>query len=139
MSDESMETPPSSIGGGTESAVLRNFDVSRSRSSTPVPPYAAPTAADVARKVNNKRRRDDDFDPASFKRRAVSPGMSVQSSPVLPQSPVLNNDKTWGHPPAKTNGHGDRSNSGGSVSGTKRVGLQGMTETHDSLMNMSIE
>ena len=100
-----------------------------------------PTAADVVRKVNKKRRRDDDFDPASFKRRAVSPGMSVQSSPVLPQSPVLSSDKSWGHPPPKANGHGhsDRSNSGGSVSGTKRIGLQGMVETNDSLMNMSID
>lgn len=140
MSDENMETPPSSVGGGVEGAGLR-----RSRSSTPMPAYAAPTAGDVARKVNNKRRRDDDFDPASFKRRAVSPGLSVQSSPVLPQSPIMNSDKSWGHPPPKTSGHGhvDRNNSGGNGTGngtgTKRVGMQGMVETNDSLMNMSID
>jgi hypothetical protein len=141
MSDENMETPPSSIGVGTDSGALKNFEGPRSRSSTPMPSYAAPTAADAVRKVNNKRRRDDGFDPASFKRRAVSPGMSVQSSPVLPQSPILSSEKSWGHPPPKTNGHGhtDRSNSGGSVNGTKRVGLQGMVETNDSLMNMSID
>ena len=141
MSDENMETPPSSVGGGIESGNPKQIEGSRSRSSTPMPAYAAPTAADVVRKVNKKRRRDDDFDPASFKRRAVSPGMSVQSSPILPQSPGLNSDKSWGHPPPKTNGHGhtDRSNSGGSVNGTKRVGLQGMVETNDSLMNMSID
>ena len=141
MSDENMETPPSSLGAGIESGAPKNFEGSRSRSSTPMPPYAAPTAADVVRKVNNKRRRDDDFDPASFKRRAVSPGMSVQSSPILPQSPVLSSDKSWGHPPPKANGHGhaDRSNSGGSSNGTKRVGLLGMVETNDSLMNMSID
>lgn len=141
MSDENLETPPSSIGAGVESAALKNLGGSRSRSSTPVASYAAPTTADVVRKVNNKRRRDDDFDPASFKRRAVSPGMSVQSSPILPQSPVLSTEKSWGHPPPKANGHGhaDRSNSGGSINGTKRVGLQGMVETNDSLMNMSID
>ena len=137
MSDENIETPPSSVGGGADNTVLKNVEASRSRSSTPMP---APTAGDVARKVNNKRRRDDDFDPAAFKRRAVSPGLSVQSSPVLPQSPILTSDRSWGHPPPKTNGHGnvDRSNSGSST-GTKRVGLQGMVETNDSLMNMSIE
>jgi hypothetical protein len=141
MSDENMETPPSSIGAGIENVALKNFEGSGSRSSTPMPSYAAPTAADVVRKVNNKRRRDDDFDPASFKRRAVSPGMSVQSSPVLPQSPILSSEKSWGHPPPKANGHGhaDRSNSTGSLNGTKRVGLQGMVETNDSLMNMSID
>jgi hypothetical protein len=141
MSDENIETPPSSIGGGIESGAVKHFEGSRSRSSTPMPSYAAPTAADVVRKVNNKRRRDDDFDPASFKRRAVSPGMSVQSSPILPQSPVLSSEKSWGHPPPKANGHGhaDRSNSGGSINGTKRVGLLGMVETNDSLMNMSID
>ena len=141
MSDENMDTPPSSVGPGVKGRVSKPLEGSRSRSSTPMPSYAAPTAADVVRKVNNKRRRDDDFDPASFKRRAVSPGMSVQSSPILPQSPGLNSDKSWGHPPPKANGHGhsDRSNSGSSGHGTKRVGLHGMVETNDSLMNMSID
>jgi hypothetical protein len=141
MSDENMETPSSTVGAGMENVALKNIEGSDSRSSTPMPSYAAPTAADVVRKVNNKRRRDDDFDPASFKRRAVSPGMSVQSSPILPQSPVLSSEKSWGHPPPKANGHThtDRSNSGGSVNGTKRVGFQGMVETNDSLMNMSID
>ena len=120
-----------------------------SRSSTPLAnnatngPPAPPTAAEVSRKVNNKRRREDDFDPDSFKRRAVSPGLSVQSSPVLTGSPVLDG-KAWGRPPSsKANGqqqHNDRSNSAGSSGGgIKRVGFQGMTETHDGLMNMSIE
>lgn len=127
---------------------------SRSRSTTPLASAAAaqamanvlgnggqaPTAGDIARKVNNKRRRDDDFDLASFKRRAVSPGMSAQSSPIVPQSPVLNVDKSWGRPPPKS--HADRSNSGGSTTtngNTKRVGLQGMTEASDGFMSMSID
>jgi hypothetical protein len=141
ISDDNMETPPSSVVPGGENGSSKLVEGLGSRSSTPIPSYAPPTAADVARKVNNKRRRDDDFDPASFKRRAVSPGMSVQSSPILPQSPVLSSDKSWGHPPPKANGHGhgDRSNSAGSVNGAKRVSLQGMVETNDSLMNMSID
>lgn len=115
---------------------------SRSRSSTPLA-CNAPTAGEAARKANNRKRgRDDDLDPSSFKRRAVSPGMSVQSSPVLPQSPGFNGDKAWGQmPPPKTSN--ERSNSGGGGGGggssNKRVGLQGMVETNDGLMNMSIE
>jgi hypothetical protein len=138
LSDETVETPGSSIISTTENPALMHLSKSRSRSRSTTPLASAPpTAGDVARKVNNKRRRDDDFDPGSFKRRAVSPGMSVQSSPIPPPSPVLNNERSWGRPPPK---HSDRSNSGGSVSnGMKRVGLQGMTETNDSLMNMSID
>jgi hypothetical protein len=109
---------------------------SRSRSSTPLASTAL-TAGEAARKANNRKRgRDDDLDPSSFKRRAVSPGMSVQSSPVLPQSPGFNGDKTWGQMPPPKAGC-ERSNSGGGSN--KRVGLQGMVETNDSLMNMSIE
>jgi hypothetical protein len=111
---------------------------SRSRSSTPLASFA-PTAGEAARKANNRKRgRDDDLDPASFKRRAVSPGMSVQSSPVLQHSPGFNGDKAWGQmPPPKTGN--ERSNSGGGGGPNKRVGLQGMVETNDGLMNMSIE
>ena len=141
LNDESMEIPSSTNAAPTGNPALKGLGA-RSHSSTPMPSIGPSTAADFTRKLSNKRRRDDDFDPASFKRRAVSPGVSVQSSPVLPQSPVFNDNKSWGHPPAKTNGHVDRSNSGGSLSGNgghKRVGLQGMTETHDGLMNMSIE
>jgi hypothetical protein len=111
---------------------------SRSRSSTPLASNA-PTAGEAARKANNRKRgRDDDLEPSSFKRRAVSPGMSVQSSPVLPQSPSFNGDKAWGQMPPPKSGN-ERSNSGGGANSNKRVGLQGMVETNDSLMNMSIE
>ena len=139
LSDEMTDTQGSSMLTSDHPA-LRNINGSRSRSTTPLANYGAPTAGDVARRVNNKRRRDDDFDPAFTKRRAVSPGMSVQSSPVLPQSPVMNSDKAWGKPPpSRNNGNGERSNSGSSISGTKRVGLQGMTETNDAIMSMSID
>lgn len=110
---------------------------SRSRSSTPLASHA-PTAGEAARKANNRKRgRDDDLDPSSFKRRAVSPGMSVQSSPVLSQSPSSNGDKAWGQMPPPKAGP-ERSNSGGGCS-NKRIGLQGMVETNDGIMNMSIE
>ena len=146
MSDENMslETVASSL----ENPSLASLQRSRSRSTTPLAAYPQPTAGDVARKVNNKRRRDDDFDPASFKRRAVSPGMSVASSPVLPQSPIMSSEKSWGLPPPivapKANGHENvRSNSGGSTvsngNGMKRVGMQGMMETNDAIMAMSID
>lgn len=95
--------------------------------------------------------RDDDFDPNYFKRRAVSPGLSLQNSPILPQSPLQRDSGWWGTP--KSNREvpsvqiaGERissNGSAGSVNGTpgptKRVGLQGLTDTHDGLMNMSIE
>jgi hypothetical protein len=138
ISDEINDTPGSPLMT-SEHPVLRYFNRSRSRSTTPLANHNAPTAGDVARRVNNKRRRDDDFDPACSKRRAVSPGMSVQSSPVLSQSPVMTNEKAWGKPPPKNNGTGERSNSGGSTSGMKKVGLQGMTETNEGLMSMSID
>ncbi|EKG12830.1 hypothetical protein MPH_10073 [Macrophomina phaseolina MS6] len=129
-----------------------NKDDSMSRGSTPQP-MVPPTAAEGLKK---KRRRDDDFDVNSIKRRAVSPGLSVTNSPVLSQSPqqkegVWATNKTSressitsGAPPG---GHasGERSNSGGSTMsvtpslGPKRVGLQGMTDTNDGLMKMSIE
>lgn len=128
---------------------------SRSRSSTPLASTSShgPTAGEAARKANNRKRgRDDDLDPSSFKRRAVSPGMSVQSSPVLAQSPGFNGDKAWGQMPPPNKTGNERSNSGGGGGGggggcggggggnsNKRVGLLGMVETNDSLMNMSIE
>jgi hypothetical protein len=98
-----------------------------------------------------KRRRDDDFDIATVKRRAVSPGMSTQNSPVLAQSPQYRDQNgIWGQPPEKKNSqgaHSDTSQSShqasssrtGSASGPgKKLGLQGMVDTNDGLMKMSI-
>lgn len=95
--------------------------------------------------------RDDDFDPNFFKRRAVSPGLSLQNSPILPQSPLQRDGGWWGTPKSNrevpsVHVSGDRvssTGSNGSMNGpggpSKRVGLQGMNDTHDGLMNMSIE
>lgn len=133
-----------------------NGSMPLSRSSTPQPP-PPPSAAEGIRK-NNKRRRDDDLDGMSMKRRAVSPGMSVQNSPILSQSPSQR-ENLWGQPHSQSqakisregsvSGHaaGERSNSSGSQASVipafgpmgKRIGLQGMTDTNDGLMKMSIE
>lgn len=131
LSDETMDTI-------NDNPTLQHLHRSRSRSTTPLASNG-PSAEEVTWKVNKKRRRDDGLDSSSFKRRAVSPGMSVQSSPVLSQSPVLNGSKDWGKPPPKMN-HSERSNSGSSLnSGVKRVGLQGISDAHESFMSMSID
>lgn len=114
-----------------------------------------PSAAEITRRINNKRRRDDDFDPTSIKRRAVSPSISVHNSPIV-QSPMQRDVMPWGSRPGSTGG--DRGSSGqsesGSLGGTPanpphgstgqvnrkgRVGLQGMVDTNDGIMRMSIE
>ena len=104
-----------------------------------------PSPAEVSRKVN-KRRRDEDFDIGSIKRRAVSPAMSAQSSPTVGQSSGSNSVNSWGpnkfHRDGSVGSAEDKSGNNGQVtpgSGPKRVGLQGMTDTHDGLMKMSIE
>lgn len=108
------------------------------------------SAADGLRKVN-KRRRDDDLDMQSIKRRAVSPGLSVGNSPILSQSPSQRSDSLWGQPrhgrsdSASGNAGGERSNSNGSLSqqtpllGPKRIGLQGITDMQGMAEKMSIE
>lgn len=120
-----------------------------SRASTPGP-MNPPTAAEAIKK-SNKRRRDDDFDEASIKRRAVSPGVSVHNSPIISQSPAQRENALWGTATkagreASVSGPStsERSNSGGSMSmtptlGPKRIGLQGMVDTSDGFMKMSIE
>lgn len=144
--DMSMDTPLPSVQSSTpQHTIAKPPQSSDSRSTTPQP---LSTAADPHKK-GNKRFRDDDFDPHYFKRRAVSPGLSLQSSPVLPQSPQ---GGWWGLPSRNSRESpsiqvlgervcsGGSSSSAGAPSGTsKRVGIQGMNDTHDGLMNMSIE
>lgn len=122
-----------------------------SRASTPQSQSMNPPTAVDGLKKSNKRRRDDDFDEHSLKRRAVSPGLSVHNSPVISQSPSQRDGNLWGSATKASRetsisgqSNGERSNSGGSMSmtptlGPKRVGLQGMTDTSDGLMKMSIE
>ena len=144
--DMSMDTPLSSVQSSTPQQIITKLvHASNSQFSTPQPVVSL---IDPPRK-GNKRIRDDDFDPHYLKRRAVSPGLSLQSSPVLPQSP----QGGWWGPPARNAREspnvqliGERVCSGGSsgsastTSGApKRVGMQGMNDTNDGLMNMSIE
>ena len=109
--------------------------------------HPPPSVADVTRRLT-KRRRDDDLDPVSFKRRAVSPGLSVQGSPIM-QSPMQH--APWGSRPG-SNGNtggekggtpGSEGSNGGNV-GDKarakgRVGYQGMVDTNDGITRLSIE
>jgi hypothetical protein len=147
--DMSMDSPTISSSHNAFAPDQSNGMGWTSRASTPGPMYP-PTAADGLKK-SNKRRRDDEFDETSLKRRAVSPGVSVHNSPIISQSPAQRDGTSWGST-AKTgretsiSGHstGERSNSGGSMSmtptlGPKRVGLMGMENTSDGLMKMSIE
>ncbi len=143
--DVNMDTPVSTT---PQQSQTRAHQSNNSQFSTPQPLTAA---ADSNRKCN-KRMRDDDFDPNFFKRRAVSPGMSLQNSPILPQSPSQREAGWWGLQPKSSretpNVHviGERVGNGGSNSSTngstgpaKRIGFQGMNDTNDGLMNMSIE
>jgi len=150
VSDEMMmDTPLSSMPSinPQQPSLAHLSSSSRSRSSTPQPTLVA---ADVSTRIHlGKRRRDDDLDPNMFKRRAVSPGVSLQNSPVLPPSPAQRDTGWWAMKSNRENstGHvaGDRVNSGTSSNGSsnlgppKRVGFQGMSDTNDGLMNMSIE
>jgi hypothetical protein len=135
--DISMDMTPSTTIG----SVADSFKP-RSRSSTPH--AGIPSIGEICR----KRRRDDDFDPNLFKRRAVSPSVSAQSSPVMTHSHNVSDagPNIWGPPPKPGLGapfsertsidSGTRTTPHG---GTKRVGLQGMTEASDGFMNMSID
>lgn len=142
--NETIIARPSSVS--TDMPDIKPSTEASSNFSTP----NLPSAAEMTRKINNKRRRDEDFDPASIKRRAVSPGMSVHSSPVTGQSPVSNTGSWPTAVPPKphresTGGASsadERSQSVGAMTphlGPKRVGFQGMTDTNDGLMKMSID
>jgi hypothetical protein len=127
----SISIPPSSLivppAGSTSDS--QGFSPPRLATPQPIP---VPTAAEITRRLNNKRRRDDDFDPSSFKRRAVSPALSVHNSPVM-QSPLQRD--SWGTR-ASNSGEAIKTGPNG---GPKRVGFQGMVDTNDGLMKMSIE
>ncbi|KAL3469692.1 hypothetical protein BJX99DRAFT_251778 [Aspergillus californicus] len=143
--DIAMDMTPSTTFGSNAPEFIKPGDRPISRSSTPLPSQPG-----MISELRKKRRREDDFDPNLFKRRAVSPSMSAQSSPSMPHSPaVVNNEPNiWGPPPKTNVGplFNDRNENGARNTPTtphtgtlKRVGLQGMTETSDGFMNMSID
>lgn len=162
--DINMDSPltGANLFGPGPALAMIGADSDSQRSDTPLAsgsaagsqgPRIPPTAEEITRRINNKRRRDEDFDPISFKRRAVSPGMSVHNSPIM-QSPLQRDMAPWGSRPGSNHG-GDKasgtpsdngSSAGGATSGPRpingakvRVGFQGMVDTNDGLMRMSIE
>ncbi|KAI1369898.1 hypothetical protein F5Y08DRAFT_291669 [Xylaria arbuscula] len=165
--DINMDSPSMSAGSGNTglfgpSTGFHSHGSDSQKSETPQPTASAtpsqtgsipPTAAEITRRINSKRRREDDFDPHIFKRRAVSPGMSVHNSPIM-QSPLQRDNMPWGSRPGSNHGGekasgtpSENGSSGGSnnngarpIAGAKgRVGFQGMSDTNDGLMRMSIE
>jgi hypothetical protein len=166
--DITMDSPltgTSNLFGPGPALAMIGADSDSQRSDTPLAsgsaagsqgPRVPPTAEEITRRINNKRRRDEDFDSVSFKRRAVSPGMSVHNSPIM-QSPLQRDMAPWGSRPGSNHGGdkasgtpSDNGSSGGTNSGATsgprpingakgRVGFQGMVDTNDGLMRMSIE
>lgn len=164
MDDMTMDSPSTNSNPSGANGFIFPMTTTSSETHTPqpssLPPlaeHAPPSAAEIARRFNmGKRRRDDDLDfvdAGNFKRRAVSPGMSVANSPIM-QSPMQY--APWGPRP----GSGDKSGSGsGGGSGTGppsesggdkrpgaaatthkgRVGFQGMIDTNDGITRLSIE
>jgi hypothetical protein len=137
-----MDTPASSTMLNTMQNPQFAQALSRSRPSTPQPP---PVGQEVTSKLG-KRRRDDDLDPYIFKRRAVSPGVSHQNSPVLPSSPAQQESslsRSKGRDFPNNHVQGERTNNGNTTVNNsngigKRVGMRGMNDTKNGLMNMSI-
>lgn len=147
--DERMRTPPPPFPQRTNSTISEDVSMETITSqalslqhltSTSSPSRASTPQPIEMRKTLGKRRRDDDLDPTVFKRRAVSPGLSHQNSPILPPSPATR-DGSWGRQ-AKIHRESSVSSSGTPVvlgKRASRVGMQGMSDTNDGLMNMSIE
>ncbi|KAL3455413.1 hypothetical protein BJX64DRAFT_282096 [Aspergillus heterothallicus] len=143
--DMAMDMTPLTTFGSHHNEFVKPGERPASRSSTPLPGQPG-----MISELRKKRRREDDFDPNLFKRRAVSPSMSAQSSPIMPNSPATfdNGPSIWGPPSKSAAGplfndrteNGARNGPGTPHTGTlKRVGMQGMNEANDGFMNMSIE
>ncbi|WEW58674.1 hypothetical protein PRK78_004142 [Emydomyces testavorans] len=98
-------------------------------------------ASELSQRLTKRRRVDDlDLDLASFKRRAVSPGTSAQSSPSQTQAFSFSESSQSGQlSKAKLGPTSTQSTSSGHSQPVKRVGLQGMNETNEGFMNMSID
>lgn len=167
LDDMNMDSPFANTGpGGSNGGFMFPMNTTPSSGNdTPQPSGSSsmptteqplpPSVADVTRRLT-KRRRDDDLDPVSFKRRAVSPGMSVQGSPIM-QSPMQH--APWGSRPgsnggdrggrndtpnSETSGSGNGNGNSNGGSGDKarakgRIGFQGMVDTNDGITRLSIE
>ncbi|PBP20950.1 hypothetical protein BUE80_DR008252, partial [Diplocarpon rosae] len=92
-------------------------------------PSLGPTAQDSLEGIP-----EDDIMADISQGLSISPGMSVHNSPIL-QSPMQREHQPWGSRPSSKGEAGKL----GAVGGPKRVGFQGMVDTNDGLMKMSIE
>ncbi|KAK2786691.1 hypothetical protein FQN52_007699 [Onygenales sp. PD_12] len=126
--DAMMQTPPSGFN-----------PLGDPHSQTSTPQVGPSRVAAEASRKNNKRRRDEMMDVNAFKRRAVSPGMSLQNSPVASQSNSFKESGRIGQQSKATSTPTTRGEPGSTNGHPKRIGLQGMNETNDGLMNMSID
>lgn len=120
--------PPPLHGGANQNPNNSNSNSQTGPANTMMMMGVPPTAAEITRRINSKRRRDDDLDPVSIKRRAVSPGMSVHNSPVM-QSPLQRDMAPWGGGAAAAAGGsrpgsvgGDSTGGGGGGGGAGRSG-----------------
>ncbi|EPE02990.1 hypothetical protein F503_08867 [Ophiostoma piceae UAMH 11346] len=87
----------SSAGQSQAGSQTQSQPVGPGSGNNGLPSGQLPSAAEITRRINSKRRRDDDsdLDPMSFKRRAVSPSISVHNSPIM-QSPLQRDVLSWG-------------------------------------------
>jgi hypothetical protein len=142
--DTPSHQPSGAVFPGSASSATAGYVTAASSGGMGMPP----SAAEITRRINSKRRRDDDFDPVSFKRRAVSPGMSVHNSPIM-QSPLQRDVAPWGSRPGSVGGDTTGKSGAPSESGSQgsraagaakgRVGFQGMIDTNDGITKLSIE
>nr|KMM65103.1 hypothetical protein CPAG_01455 [Coccidioides posadasii RMSCC 3488] len=147
--DDRYQTPPPSIYKTKDSV---GDTVMQTPPGHPTPSFVQPrpfgpqavlsqAATDLSQRLSKRRRVDDlDLDLASFKRRAVSPGTSTQSSPSQSQAFSFPESSQSGHlSKAKICPTSTQSTSSGHSQTVKRVGLQGMSEANEGFMNMTID
>jgi hypothetical protein len=135
--DIAMDSPADSTVLRSASVISMNEPSAASETDTQNSTYPS---QDALRRPFGKRRRDDDFDMQSFKRRAVSPSMSVHGGSPIVGSPVASAAARNQTLP-KDGAPLEKSTSGGNSNGTapRRIGLQGMVDTNEGIMRMSIE
>lgn len=151
--DMTMDSPSALTPISTQSVhalFQEHLKSSTSSDSSAQQPVPQPSTEDISLRIRRKRGRDDDLDPTSLKRRAVSPSVSVQNSPVLTESPSFRDGGWWGlstggrDGPSAANGRyggAERTNSVASSasSSMKRVCFHGMNDAHEGINKMSIE
>ncbi|KAI1960753.1 hypothetical protein LOZ58_003826 [Ophidiomyces ophidiicola] len=154
--DRRYQTPPPSTYNprlaSSETSIIKNppgIETSCSSEADPIliqrrsltpQTVLSQAASELSQRLNKRRRVDDlDLDLASFKRRAVSPGTSTQSSPSQTLAfSFPDHNQTGGQLP-KAKFCATSAQNTTSAQPMKRVGLQGMTETNEGFMNMSID